>query len=347
VSLLGGFAISATGGTSAAGLRQALASDALPVIFDEAEGDSAKSAGNIDDVLALMRHASANLDARVIKGGADGRSSSSIVRSCFCLSAIRDPIRQAADQSRVTVLSLHSATASSKVTYDTKTSRLADQVCRREWSERFRGRIFARLSNLLEAVRIFTQVSGSVFEDSRMGDQIGALMGGAWVAARDVLPTPSEARERLMGLSWDDQRDIISEASDEHACLRAILESHIRIDGLSWHGEVSIGELIRYMQTTNPMDAPGGITTTEAVQSLARYGLKYRPVANRLWISNSNTMLQSKIMARTQWPVGWGKLLARLPGAIKPDKTVRIGGYVSRVVSVQLDEGNETDDVVS
>jgi hypothetical protein len=47
-------------------------------------------------------------------------------------------------------------------------------------------------------------------------------------------------------------------------------------------------------------------------------------------------MLGRKIMAGTPWPVGWGKLLARIEGAEKFDK-MRIGGHQSRGVKVKID----------
>ena len=332
--LLHGFVLAVTGSTSAAGLRQSLANDALPVMFDEAEGDSQKSSSNIDDVLALMRHASADFDAKVIKGGADGKATATLVRSCFCLSAIRDPLHQAADQSRVTALSLKGATPESRVHNDTETKPLADHICDPVYTRRFRARVLTSLPRLLESIAVFTQSAGSVFGDSRMGDQIGALMGGAWLATHDGLPSVEEARARLERLNWTEQRELVAEASDEMACLNAILEAHIKVDGSAWHGELSIGELTRFVRSGLSMDAPDGLRLDDATRALARYGLKVE--GERLLVSNNNGVLARKVMAHTTWPKGWGKLLARLPEAEKPPKPVYIGGQVTRVVAVPI-----------
>lgn len=353
--LLHGFVLAVTGSTSAAGLRQSLANDALPVMFDEAEGDSQKASSNIDDVLALMRHASADFDAKVIKGGADGKATATLVRSCFCLSAIRDPLHQAADQSRVTTLSLKGATPESRAHNDTVTKPLADHICDPIYTRRFRARVLTNLPRLLESIRVFTEAAGGVFGDSRMGDQIGALMGGAWMTIHDGLPTVEQARERLEKLNWTEQRELVAEASDEMACLNAILEAHIKVDGEAWHGEASIGELVAFVHSRLEVEritesrrgtmrmpgesdpvafpAPGGISVADADRALAMYGLRVdrdksdppQP-SGHLLVSNNNGMLGRKIMAHTTWPKGWGKLLARLPGAIKPDKPVYVGG---------------------
>lgn len=333
VKLLGGFCIAATGSTSAAGLRQVLASDALPVVFDEAEGDSSRAASNIEAVLALARHSSATFEAKVIKGGADGHSSSTTIRSCFCLAAIRDPIFQAADKSRFSVLGLRMSDAASVHAWKTRTVPLANVVCAPEFSQRFRGRVFTRLPDLLASIHVFTELCGEAFGDQRMGDQLGALLGGAWLLMADGVPTPEQAQRMLDRLDLFEQREQVAEASDEQACLCAILESQVRVDGAEWHGEATIGELVRYVS-----DGEKGppVSPDDARRTLAMYGLRVMD-GRSLLVSNTNGMLERKIMAHTSWPRGWGRLLARLPNAEKPDKAMKIGGHVSRCVLVQIE----------
>lgn len=365
VRLLDGFCLSVTGETSAAGLRQMLASDAIPVIFDEAEGDSHRSSANLDHVIALMRHASAGTDAKVIKGGADGRATATTIQSCFCLASIRDQIQQAADQSRISVLSLRPATAASKPKFDAVTAPLANEISKPDFARRFQGRVFSMLPEVLASVRVFTEVAAAFFGDSRMGDQIGALMGGAWMLWNDRPPSEQQAREEMDALAWTEQNDLLAEASDEMACLRAILEAHIKVDGAAWHGDASVGELVAFVHSKLDADhivesrrgtmrmpgeidpveapAPGGISVIEADRALAMYGLRVdRDKSNppkptgTLLVSNTNGMLGRKVMAHTTWHKGWGKLLARLPGATKPNEIKKIGGHPSRCVAVDL-----------
>ena len=357
VRLLDGFALSVTGETTAAGLRQTLASDALPVIFDEAEGDSQRSAQNIEQVLSLMRHSSAGSDAMVLKGGADGRAHASTIQSCFCLASIRDQIQQAADQSRVSVLSLRPATAFSRPAYDQVTVPLVNEITRPEYARQFQGRVFAMLPAVLESIRIFTEAGHEHFRDSRMGDQIGALLGGAWVLTHDQAPTVGEAHEELRTLPWDDQDELLADSSDEAACLRAILEAHIKVDGAAWHGEASIGEMVEFVLSRLRADyaevalepavfvspAPGAINLQDADRALAMYGLRVERdkadpprATGKLLISNTNGMLGRKVMAHTSWPKGWAKILARLPGAVKPEEAKKIGGHVSRCIAVPI-----------
>lgn len=337
VHILGSFCLAATGGTSAAGLRQSLQSDALPVLFDEAEGDSGRAADNIAAVLSLMRHSSAALEAKVFKGGADGKATASIVRSCFLLAAIRDPLIQAADKSRVTILSLKKSSKESAEHWKNVLVPMANTLTSEGYAERFRGRVFSRIPDLLEAIDVFSNVCSEKFSDRRMGDQIGALLGGAWLLTQDGIPTAEEATKRINKMTWDDQNDLLTEASDEVACLQAIMEAHIRVDGRDWHGDVTVEELITFLRklsgNEDVHDDHPRLLRDEAKRALGMYGIRVE-IDGSLLVSSTNTMLARKIMYHTPWPSGWAKLLARIKGAEKPQKNVKIGGHSGPVVRI-------------
>jgi hypothetical protein len=334
VHILGSFCLAATGGTSAAGLRQSLQSDALPVLFDEAEGDSGRAADNIAAVLSLMRHSSAALEAKVYKGGSDGHASASIVRSCFLLASIRDPLIQAADKSRVTVFNLKASSRESATHWKTVLVPLANSLMAQDYAERLRGRVFANIVTLLEAINVFSDACSERFGDRRMGDQIGAMLGGVWLLTEDGVPTEAEATRRVGMMRWEDQTETLEEASDEEACFAAILSAHVRVDGDGWHGEASIAGLIHEVRF--PGASEEHFTDRDAKRTLAMYGIRVDVDAGVLYVSNSDSMLQRKIMAHTAWPQGWGKLLARLTGATKPKTSMKIGGSQTRVTAILL-----------
>ena len=336
-TLLSPFGLSVTGGTTEAGLRQALGADALPVMFDEAEGDSQKALAMMDGLLALMRHSSAGHDARVIKGGADGKATSSVIQSCFMLSAIRDPVVQAADQSRITSLSLRNASPSAEATWKRDTQPLMAAITHADWVRRFHARVLLNIPRLLESIDVYREQAATFFRDARMGDQIGTLLAGAWTLESDQVPGAGDAMRDIDTLPWEDQERIIEDASDEKSCLTAILEAHVRIDTSSgWHGEVSISELVN--QLAKHQSGPAGCSILDAERALGLHGLKVTD-DGYLLVSNTNSMLGRKIMAHTPWPKGWGKILARHTKARKLDKPIYIGGQTSRAVAVQVLEG--------
>jgi putative DNA primase/helicase len=334
-ALLAPFGLSVTGGTTEAGLRQALGSDALPVLFDEAEGDSQKSLAMIEGLLSLMRHSSAGHDARVIKGGADGKASASVIQSCFLLSAIRDPVSQAADQSRITSLSLRKGDELSTATWKRETQPLLTALTRQEWVRRFHARVLRNLPMLLDSIEVYRGQAAAHFHDARMGDQIGTLLAGARLLESDQVPSDGDAIRDIDTLPWDDQEQVLEDASDEAACLRAILEAQVRLDAESgWHGDITIGELV----AAPPIGGLPhlGATASDVQRALGMYGLKVDHARQHLLVSNTNGVLARKVMAHTPWPKGWGKILARLEGAVKPDKPIKIQGYTTRAVAVPI-----------
>ena len=85
--LLGGLCQSATGGTTEAGLRGTLKSDAIPVVFDEFEQNEARDKQTVQNVLSLARIASSE-GGKIYKGTTSGGANSFEIRSMFCVSSI-------------------------------------------------------------------------------------------------------------------------------------------------------------------------------------------------------------------------------------------------------------------
>ena len=103
--LLGGICQSATGGTTEAGLRGTLKSDAIPVVFDEFEQNEARDKQTVQNVLSLARIASSE-GGKIYKGTTSGGANSFEIRSMFCVSSINVNLIQKADIDRFCVLGL-------------------------------------------------------------------------------------------------------------------------------------------------------------------------------------------------------------------------------------------------
>ena len=74
--LLGDVQLAVVNNTTEAGIRQALRSDALPVVFDEAESNEKSDQIRIQNILSLARVASSESHAKTIKGSSTGRGQS-------------------------------------------------------------------------------------------------------------------------------------------------------------------------------------------------------------------------------------------------------------------------------
>jgi len=104
--ILGPAALHVQSATTEAGIRQTLKNDAWPILFDESEGEDRAGQKRIQVILELMRQASSDTGASILKGTQHGKAMAFQIRSMFCMSSIGVNITQHADQGRISVLSL-------------------------------------------------------------------------------------------------------------------------------------------------------------------------------------------------------------------------------------------------
>lgn len=336
-ALHGSFALNVTGSTSEAGIRGSLRMDAMPIFMDESESDGPRSKTRMDEILQLLRAASAESDA-VIRKARPGGGGTVEYRPRFCaaLGAIRNPITSAADHSRVTVLQLQSPSAAGKDNFDKVSKPLAETITKSTFARRFRARVFSLAPEILKTIDIFMKAAGDHFTDQRTGDQIGTLLGGMWGLVRDRQPERSEADELIRSRDWADQQELIEESSDQDDCLRHILTAQVNVETPTWRGRPTVYELAkRAMGDTIVLGELTGVITQEtARRALSTIGIGIGE--NSIFVQNQHPEL-GKLMSRTSYPTNWGSILARLTGAEKGERGVRLNGNLSRGVWVVLD----------
>jgi len=315
---LRGLAIETEGDSSEAGLRQRLQQDALPVVFDEFESERKRAAENVDAVMAMVTRASSNSNASLIKGGQDGKSTAFKTRAMFCFSSIGVNMRQHAARTRVTVLSLYSApeTPESLAQYNGMMARIFDTL-----TDDYVARMQARAVHLLPVIRanakVFAEAAAVVLKDRRSGDQIGALLAGAFALHSDRETTRAFAEDWIRKQQWDEVTEV-AEARDEAACLGYILAHQLRVETSKGVKTRTIGELIQtgcYMRSDSDLD------TVDAVDTLRRHGIavgQNKVGSYTVAFANSHPVLE-RVLADTPWAKAYGRTLKRLPGAEQHD----------------------------
>lgn len=319
--------------TSAAGVRQTLENDALPVLFDEAESENHKASARIQDIMGLVTAASSETGAKIIKGSAGGKSMSYEVRSMFIFSSIAINLQQFAAKSRVSVFGLRKspATPQSKERYRELERRIIE-VMTEEWVKRLHARAIHLIPVIRRNARIFSDASSAVLGTKRLGDQIGTLLAGAYAlhAQREI--TPAEATKWLEAQDWTEETQL-EEQSDQQSCLSFILESVQRAQGKVGQFDRTIGELVEIV-TWRRSDAD--IEPAIAHDALKRIGIRLSDDMQKLYISNNAKALK-KLLGETSWASSWNRTLARLPGAKPHEKPVRFaGGVQSRAVEIPI-----------
>ena len=322
--VIGDIGLAVQSETTEAGLRQTLGHDARPVIFDEAEGENERAQLRIQNILALMRQASSESGSAIIKGSATGAARTYHIRSCFAFSSIGVGVQQHADATRVTVLSLRRDDDPARFP---KLQQLRYELLTPEWIRR----LHARLIRMIPVIRInaqaFATAGAARIGSQRLGDQVGALLAGTYALYSDEAVTPAAATEWMARQDWSEQ-EAVTDTADEATCLQTILEHLVRVETKTIKGERSIGELVELARGSDASDTGGWL---EAGEILARIGIRIR--GTDFVVASNHSEIQ-RILARTPWSRGWGRMLQRLPGAAAIGAPIHFAGIKCRGVAV-------------
>lgn len=183
-ALLTPLAISTTGDSSEAGIRQAIGPDSLPVIIDEFESDQRQ--GRLKSIIMLARSASSG-DTPILKGTPDGKAMQFSLRTTFFFSAINPTGLSPADASRILLFELlmheNDQEAARRITTDL--AYFADSGPR--WCA-----FMASKALLIAPARLAFEAEMPGM-DSRLRTNIATLLGAGFVALHGRVPTKDEA----------------------------------------------------------------------------------------------------------------------------------------------------------
>jgi putative DNA primase/helicase len=343
--LLGGVVQSATGGTTEAGLRGILKSDAIPVVFDEFEQNEQKDKLIVQNVLALARIASSE-GGKIYKGTTSGGANSFEIRSMFCVSSINVSLIQKADIDRFCVLGLRKDPMDKSEWLDFE--REIATVATIDNGRALIHRTLQHLPAIIENARVLAQALGRRF-GQRFGDQHGTLLAGAWSleAAGGGHLNLVMADQWLDQMDWQHQQPDNTEA-DEIKCRDTILQQIVRHD---IGAEASFGELVRCVALQESL---ADTLWDRLVPVLGRYGLRVfrtgqtlpdgeRAEGHFLAVANANAQLDH-VLRHTPWSGGAHRsALRRITGAYPPKGSIHFCGVGTKrcvMVPINADDLN-------
>ena len=338
----GGFAAYFEAGSTEAGIRGAMRSDSLPIMYDEAEkaATHTKNDSIMQSVLALARSASSASGSAIVKGSRTGDAVSYQMRSMFLLSSVSPGLREEADKTRVSVLQLH-GTAS------------IDQQKRRDHWKLYRPRMYAvddgtgraliartiewlRDGRLAETIRVCQSAAAGILGDTRGGDQYGTLYAGAWTLVSDVPPNEMEARELISSSEVtgfvDDQQPVGQKV------LTAILQAGARLEFSSGPAQTfAVGELVDIVRPSKASTQKTELLTT-AREWMNRHGMRIREVGGQevLFIGNTSKWVRDALKD-TPYADGWRDSLKAVEGVVGQGPQITVhSGLSTRTVGVPL-----------
>lgn len=318
------------GDSTEAGVRQKLASDALPVLIDEFETNDDKEKARVDGVIAMIRKSSSESEAETMKGTISGDGVSFKVRSMFCLASINTKLDKQADMDRVTKLLIRvPPTDGSQIEHWKKLeAELYDISHDDGLPSRLMARSVSMVPTVLQAVKVFVKVASQRFSSQRMGDQYGTLIAGCWCLTNDHAPSEEEARDVVFGYNWDEHTED-QDQDDAKSALDAILNSKIRMANPA--GDVTIDELIREAHSGYH---EGLVDQKVASATLKRHGIRVEEEKGVLLFGTNVPNLKA-LLKNTSCSTDVRGQLLRLPGAIRWN-TERFSGASSKCVALPL-----------
>ncbi len=331
---LGGTALRVQSKTSEAGIRQALNGDARPVVFDEAEREDSASAARMQGVLDLVRQSSSESAAEIIKGTQNQTAAKRYwVRSCFLFASINVGIEHRADETRVTVLTLREPDPKKSAAEAAAFAALHARAIATLTPE-FAGALLARSVRLLPTIRAnaetFAKAIALHLGSRRAGDQLGALLAGAYSLHSEREISEDEAAKYVASQDWTAERG--EDEPDERRLLAHLTQRRVRIStGNGGSVECTIGRLIEAA-----MGRDERISADVAASELAQMGYRMDG-AEGIFVATSHPAIREGLRG-TPWAAGWSRSLARLPGAGPHPKALRFGpGFVGKATYVPME----------
>jgi len=332
--LLGETGVCVEGSTTESGLRNYLGQDALPILFDEAEGEDRNSRERIQNVLDLMRGASTSNGNMILKGSVTGGYKKYIIKTCFAYCSIGISLNQQADRSRVTVLSVNKVDGESGKARFEAINRAYAELITDETIQSIQSRTVAMLPTILANSNTFSAAAATVLGDQRSGDQVGAMLAGAYSLVSSKKINFDEALEWIKTKDWTDENKS-SQNADEVSLITHLMEMVTTIDIERMRVERTIGELVNIAKFPSFIEIEKGIKTEEARLRLNTLGFRVDIESDALLVSNTSQFIKTALRD-TPWASNHIQILKRLEGAKTTDSTTFGSQMKSRAVSIPL-----------
>jgi len=327
--LLGDTGIVVQGKTTEAGVRGLLQNDARAVLFDESDVDSHNDKERVQNILSLARSASYHDGGVIGKGTQSGASRTYTMRSCFAFSSIGVHVNQQSDRSRFTTLGLQS--------FEGKRAKEDFMEFEHDWNmtvtdefvSALQSRTLEYLPTILKNARVFADAVAAVIGQRRIGDQVGAMLAGAYSLTSTKEISYEDAVKWVQDRDWTEERGL-ELTKDEYQLFGKIIGFVTNLETEHGRIERSIGEIILVAIGKR---AEFGVSPDTAHSRLRRMGIMVKD--DRILIANQSDGIGA-IIKETAWSKNYNRILERLPSAERVEPRTYFPGMKSRGVSLPL-----------
>lgn len=320
--------------TSEAAMRQLLASDALPILLDEADMVGKRAKMNLRGLFNLAR--SASTGGTVSKGSTGGVATDFTVRSMFLYASTVVGLELDQDKNRVAILPLRNPKNEDLVKRQERWVQVQRQIIDLISPQHGR-RLMARTATWLrdgrfdELFKVCQKASLAVMKTARAGELYGALIAGSWMLRSDKVPPAEEVVAWIKDSGLGGTQEEEQGAKQTATCLSLLLQSREVV-------------LLNHVKTALPIgvliDRLAGqsqdlkVDRADAEQCLRHCGLMVKD--GNFLIANQSEWVTRKFKD-TPFEAGWMRVLRSLPKATAGDHVRFYPGMKSRVTVIPLE----------
>jgi len=314
--LLGEMFVDAQSETTEAGIRQFLKADALPVVFDEAESEDRKAQERMQSVLNIMRASSTSDGGKIIKGSAGGAATQFNIRSCFAFASIGANLTQRSDISRITVLEIKPDMSADKREKWQSLLESYNEIITDEYVSSFQSRSVTMLPIILKNAKTFSNVAAAELDNQRTGDQLGALLAGAYSLTSDHEISFEDAKKWIKERDWSEEK-LAESTRDETKVLNKIVNAEAPVETIAGKLTRTIGELMIIARGDVVSQNESNLIPEELARTtLKRLGIRVEGFF--IYISDESDFI-SRILSNTAYAKNYPSILSRIDGAVKED----------------------------
>lgn len=291
--VLGKIAVCVDGGTTEPAVRDLMAYDGRPLVYDEAEPSA-----SMGEVILLARKATTG--AVVKKFG----QKSFKARFCACFSAINPPVNKTADESRISFMHIKKNRRPTAMQEFEDLIALIEETITDDFAERMIARTLENMENLIANIRTFQRAVRQTVRGARASQQIGTMLAGTYLLGSTSKISDEAALEIAKKFDWHDHT-IIDQDGDPIRLVQHIVSALLRTRAGT---EASVGELV--------MQARGAdLGMAEMADKMLRnYGIAVK--GDRVLIASRSQNL-ARILKDTEWHDKWSRTLSDVAGAEK------------------------------
>jgi len=318
------------GQSTEAGIRQSLGNKAIPVSYDEFEMTNQKSGTRVESVIELLRQASSDNNARVMKGSADGQAIQYSCTTMAIMAAVNTNLNFEADKNRFTIIELlrHKGNKAESAAHFQEIEKMLD-ILTPEFVEGFYGRIIHFWPTFSKNVQtIFDQITKQY--NARFGQQYSVLLAGWALCQSDRILSDDDAK--FIVNSTDLEQKLQDQGEDDETdCFGYLMAKKVSIRTEHLSTDILVGELIH--KTIDALQRPAGYghssgVDKEWVNSLMNYGMRVK--GDYVYIANNHPEIKS-LFRDTKWVNNYDRSLKRVAGADSNDnKSQYFGAGLSK-----------------